>query len=59
MNTERPPRTDRLTELVTHLSGAPLPSARVAVNDATERNGVWGDNLLQVADALVTLRAAA
>ena len=55
-STERPLRQDRLTELVTHLSGAPMDHARSAVHDAADRNGVWGDSLLNVADALVTLR---
>jgi hypothetical protein len=54
---DRPLRHDRLSELVTHLSGAPMDHARVAVSDAADRNGVWGDSLLNIADALVTLRA--
>ncbi len=57
--TERPLRQDRLTELVTHLSGAPMDHARTAVDEAAERNGIWGDSLLNVAAALVTLREAA
>ena len=56
--TERPLRQDRLSELVTHLSGAPMDHARVAVSDAADRNGVWGDSLLNIADALVSLRTA-
>lgn len=55
-NSERPLREDRLTELVTHLSGAPMDHARVAITDAAEQNGLWGDSLLNLAHALVSLR---
>lgn len=51
-----PIAVDRLTELVTHLSGAPGEAAREAVIDAVTRNGEWGDNLLNIADALVAVR---
>ncbi len=51
-----PASLDRLTELVVHLSGAPGEAVRGAVVDAVERNGRWGDNLLNVADALVAVR---
>jgi hypothetical protein len=51
-----PASLDRLTELVVQLSGAPGEAARGAVEDAVARNGRWGDNLLNVADALVTVR---
>lgn len=51
----RPYVIDRLTELVIHLSGAEDTTARAAVADAVRRNGDWGDGLLNVADALVTI----
>jgi len=47
---------DRLTELVICLSGADDGAARVALDDAAERHGDWGDGLLNIADALVMLR---
>ncbi len=52
----RPLREERLSELVTHLSGAPMDRSREAVSDAASRNSTWGDNLLNVAEALVSLR---
>lgn len=58
-DTQRPLRQDRLTELVAHLTGAPLDHARTAVSAAADRNGVWGDSLRNVADALVTIQTAA
>lgn len=51
----RPLREERLSELVAHLSGAPMDRSREAVSEAASRNSVWGDNLLNVADALVAL----
>lgn len=57
MSQSRPPApVDRLTELVAHLSGAPGEAARGAVENAVERNGGWGDHLLNVADALLAVR---
>jgi hypothetical protein len=50
---------DRLAELVTHLSGAPGEAARGAIEEAVERNGPWGDNLLNIADALIAVRGDA
>lgn len=47
---------ERLTELVVHLTGAGDSTARDAVVGAIDRNGAWGDGLLNVADALVALR---
>ena len=59
-STPRPARQERLTELVTHLSGAPMDQARMAVTDAVSNNGPWGDDSLRdIAEALVTLRTAA
>jgi hypothetical protein len=52
----RPLPVDRLTELVIHLTGAHDDTARDAVSDAVDRHGDWGDGLLNIADALVTLR---
>lgn len=52
----RPLPVDRLTELVIHLSGAEDEPARVAVAQAIEQHGDWGDGLLNVAEALVALR---
>lgn len=52
-----PASLDRLTELVVQLSGAPGEAARGAVESAVARNGRWGDNLLNVADALVAVRS--
>ena len=49
-------KVDRLTELVIHLSGADGEVARIAVEDSIEIHGDWGDSLLNVAEALVTLR---
>lgn len=51
-----PAPDDRLAELVSVLSGADADRARIAVGTALGRNGAWGDALLNVADALVTLR---
>lgn len=51
-----PAPVERLTELVQHLSGAPGEAARGAIEDAVERNGGWGDHLLNVADALLAVR---
>ena len=55
-NGSAPAPVDRLTELVVHLSGAPGEAARGAIEEAVERNGPWGDNLLNIADALVAVR---
>ncbi len=54
--TAHPLPVDRLTELVICLSGADDGAARVAIADAVERHGDWGDGLLNIADALVMLR---
>lgn len=48
-----PLRQERLSELVSHLSGAPLDWSRQVVDESTRRTD---DSLLSVADALVTLR---
>lgn len=57
MSQPHPPApVDRLAELVVHLSGAPGEAARGAVQDAVDRNGGWGDHLLNVADALLAVR---
>lgn len=52
----QPLTIDRLTELVMSLTGAGDAVARHAVVRAVERHGAWGDGLLNVAEALVTLR---
>lgn len=52
------PRHERLSELVTQLSGAPLERSRAAVADATLRND-GADSLWNVADALISIRTAA
>ena len=52
----RPLPVDRLTELVIHLTGAQDDIARDAMSDAVDRHGDWGDGLLNIAEALVTLR---
>ncbi|NIS29606.1 MAG: hypothetical protein GWN79_03710 [Actinobacteria bacterium] len=49
--------TERLAELVVELSGAEKAPARDAIRDAMHRYGDAGDNLINVADALVNLRA--
>ena len=51
-HTRHVPATDRLSELVAHLSGAPLERSRVVVRDAGARHRSE-DHLFQVADALV------
>ena len=45
---------DRLSELVAHLSGAPLERSRAMVRDASSRPQ-GDDELFRVADALVRL----
>lgn len=47
---------ERLAELVTRLSGVGPDTARWAIEDAVARNGDAGDNLLNVADAIISLR---
>ena len=46
----------RLAELVVVLSGAPANDAQDAIDDALARNGDTGDQLLNIADAIITLR---
>ncbi len=46
----------RPAELVVELSGAEVTEARVAIDDALARNGDTGDQLLNIADAIITLR---
>ena len=50
---------DRLAELVVELSGVEHANARDAVADALARNGDAGDQLLNIADAITTLRSGA
>lgn len=50
---------DRLAELVGELSGAAHDSARLALDEALARNGDTGDQLLNIADAIITLRNGA
>lgn len=47
---------DRLAELVVVLSGARHHEARDAITEAIDRNGDAGDNLINVADAIMALR---
>ena len=47
----------RLAELVVELSGAEADDARDAIDDALARNGDTGDQLLNIADAIITLRS--
>ena len=46
-----------MTELVVVLTGAGDTNARIALNEAIGRNGDAGDNLVNIADAVVSLRA--
>ena len=52
-------RQERLSELVSHLSGAPLEQSRRVVDDSARRSGTVGDSLFNVAEALVSLRGVA
>jgi len=52
-------RQERLSELVTQLTGAPLDHSRSALADAMDRNLYAGDSLWDVADALVAVRSTA
>lgn len=47
---------DRLAELVVELSGVTRDEARGAIDAALARNGDTGDQLLNIADAIITLR---
>ncbi len=49
-------RQERLSELVTQLTGAPLDHSRSALAEAMDRNLHAGDSLWDVADALVSVR---
>jgi hypothetical protein len=51
-------RTDRLDELVAHLSGASGAASSAALHSAIEATGASDDRLEVVAHALVTLRRA-
>lgn len=50
-------RQERLSELVTQLTGAPLDHSRTALASAMDRNLHAGDSLRDVADALLAVRA--
>lgn len=50
---------DRLAELVVELSGFEHDDARSALEAALARNGDTGDQLLNIADAIITLRNGA
>lgn len=52
-------RTDRLDELVAHLTGCSAARASAAVRSAAEATGGSDDRLEVVARALVTLRRTA
>lgn len=47
---------DRLAELVVELSGVEPDDARDAIDAALERNGEEGDQLRNVAEAIISLR---
>lgn len=47
----------RLAELVVELSGVGPENARIALDEALARNGDAGDQLLNIADAIITLRS--
>jgi len=47
----------RLAELVVELSGVRPKNARDALDQALARNGDSGDQLLNIADAIITLRS--
>jgi hypothetical protein len=48
---------DRLAELVVELSGVAHANARTALDQALARNGDTGDQLLNIADAIITVRS--
>jgi hypothetical protein len=50
---------DRLAELVVELCGVGSANARTALDDAFARNGDAGDQLLNIADAIISLRNGA
>lgn len=50
-------RQERLSELVTQLSGAPLDHSRSVLADAMDPNVPAGDFLRDVAGALVAIRS--
>ena len=50
---------DRLAELIVELSGVEHANARVALEEALARNGDTGDQLLNIADAIITVRNGA
>ena len=52
-------RQERLSELVTQLSGAPLDHSRIVLADAMDQNLHAGDSLRDVAGALVAIRSIA
>ncbi|MEZ5245786.1 MAG: hypothetical protein R2707_11850 [Acidimicrobiales bacterium] len=52
-------RQERLSELVTQLSGAPLEHSRSVLADAMDHNLHAGDSLRDVAGALVAIRSIA
>ena len=50
---------DRLADLVVELSGVDHANARDALDAALARNGDTGDQLINIADAIITLRNGA
>ena len=54
MHATQPTTDERLSELVAHLSGAPLEHSRAMMRDVSTR-GRGDDELFRVADALVRL----
>lgn len=58
MSSPNPKRHERISELVTQLTGAPLERSRSVVAESSERHGA-ADTLWNVADALIAIRTAA
>ena len=53
----RHPAHDRHAELVVELCGVGTANAHVALDAALARNGGHGDQLLNIADAIISLRS--
>jgi hypothetical protein len=52
----RAPHHTRLAELVAELAGARTDAAQQAIDVAISRNGDAGDQLINIADAIISLR---
>ncbi|MFT5204693.1 MAG: hypothetical protein ACI9C1_004104 [Candidatus Aldehydirespiratoraceae bacterium] len=53
---QRAPHHTRLAELVVELAGARTDDAQQAIDVALSRNGDTGDQLINIADAIISLR---